>query len=330
MDAPPSRQRIDLSQPRFDQSTFVGRLKHFVDITDVRNMFISQQTLDNALLTLKRYQNGEDIPEETVWAAKKVKDSIIHPQTNEKIFFPGRLSCFVPLNTFITAGMLLPNNPTLVTTMFWQWMNQKYNVVMNHSNRNASNVMSNEQITKAYLWACGTSCGIAGGLGEFVKRLKNMAPATKIFVQKFVPFVAVSAAGIVNVFLMRANEMTEGIEITDENGKVLEGGRSPAAGTRALSQTALSRLLVPFICLTIPPLFMSKLEQTNLLKRRPMVGKLTNLGVIVGTLFAALPLAIALFPQQSSVPVTKLEPRYHNLRGKDGKLISTAYYNKGL
>lgn len=53
--------RIDLSSPRWDQSTFFGRLRHFASITDLRNVFTSQKQLEEAkdLLTLYKYINHE-------------------------------------------------------------------------------------------------------------------------------------------------------------------------------------------------------------------------------------------------------------------------------
>ena len=39
---------INIDKPRWDQSTFSGRFKHFSAITDVRKLFASQQELEQA------------------------------------------------------------------------------------------------------------------------------------------------------------------------------------------------------------------------------------------------------------------------------------------
>jgi hypothetical protein len=54
--------------------------------------------------------------------------------------------------------------------VFWQWINQSYNLVVNHANRNTSNVMSTSQIGAAYAIAVGASCSVAVGMSQAVKR----------------------------------------------------------------------------------------------------------------------------------------------------------------
>ena len=51
--------RINLSAPRYDQSTFLGRAKHFFTITDPRNILRTAKELDEAkeLLIKYRYRN---------------------------------------------------------------------------------------------------------------------------------------------------------------------------------------------------------------------------------------------------------------------------------
>lgn len=39
---------FDIDAPRWDQSTFVGRLKHFLNITDPRTVLVPEEELDRA------------------------------------------------------------------------------------------------------------------------------------------------------------------------------------------------------------------------------------------------------------------------------------------
>jgi len=55
-----------------------------------------------------------------------------------------------------------------------------------------------------------------------------------------------------------------------------------------------------------------------------------NLVVITACLWVALPVAISIFPQQSAIPVQRLEQKYHSLKDEQGTPITQVYYNKGL
>jgi len=323
---------FDLSAPRYDTSTFAGRLRHFLQITDVRTLFTTDKKLKDALKTIENYnKSGRPIltdPNEInkLWNAKKIRDAIIHPDTGEKIFLPFRLSCFVPINVVIAAGMLVPN-PSMFSVIFWQWINQSYNIALNHANRNASNQLSTEKIAKTYALAVSISCGVAVGLGQFVKRV-SFNPITKATLKKFVPFTAVATAGLVNVFMMRWNEIKEGIDVKDHNEDVI--GKSKKAGLSAVSQVAISRIATALPVLTFPPIIMGFLEKTSILKSNPRLRAPIDLLVITTCLWTALPVAIAIFPQQVAVESKNLEEYFHNLKDKNGKQISTIYYNRGL
>ncbi len=48
--------RIDLDHPRYDQSTFWGRAKHFFTVTDPRNLLHSEAELDRCKNLLQTYR----------------------------------------------------------------------------------------------------------------------------------------------------------------------------------------------------------------------------------------------------------------------------------
>eukprot|EP01119_Soliformovum_irregulare_P019762 TRINITY_DN6326_c0_g1_i1.p1 TRINITY_DN6326_c0_g1~~TRINITY_DN6326_c0_g1_i1.p1 ORF type:complete len:331 (+),score=70.01 TRINITY_DN6326_c0_g1_i1:130-993(+) len=286
----------------------------------------------NARLQLDTYRSQGSPPvsreeAESLWESKRIVDATIHPMTGEKIPLPFRMSAFVPMNVLITAGLLMPN-PSINSVLFWQFVNQSYNIALNHSNRNASNELSNDVILKTYGAAVTISCGVAVGLGLFVNKSRFIPGSIRPLLARLVPFTAVSTAGIANVFLMRGNEAKEGIALRDEAGRELYG-KSPAAGFKALEQTALSRVIIALPILTLPPLIMNAAEK-SLLVRYPRLRIPLNLGIITTMLWAALPATLALFPQISSIPAKKLEPRFQGMKDPEGKTIETFYYNRGL
>ncbi len=122
------------------------------------------------------------------------------------------MSCFVISNLIVTAGMLSPNMGT-TGTLLWQIANQSLNVGVNSANANKSTPLSTSQLTKSYLLAVSASCSVALGLNALVPRLKRLSPTTRTVLTRLVPFAAVASAGVLNVFLMRAEEIRQGIDV---------------------------------------------------------------------------------------------------------------------
>lgn len=122
------------------------------------------------------------------------------------------MSCFVISNLVVTAGMLTPNMGT-TGTLLWQIANQSLNVGINSANANKSTPLSTSQMTKSYLLAVSASCSVALGLNALVPRLKRLSPTTRTILTRLVPFAAVASAGVLNVFLMRAEEIRQGIDV---------------------------------------------------------------------------------------------------------------------
>jgi hypothetical protein len=84
--------RIDLENPRYDQSTFEGRAKHFITTTNPLNVLASDAELDNAKAIVEGYRNKTEdkrLSADQIWAAKELYDSAFHPQTGEKLILPG-------------------------------------------------------------------------------------------------------------------------------------------------------------------------------------------------------------------------------------------------
>ncbi|GAB1607609.1 sideroflexin-5-like [Argonauta hians] len=316
---------FQLNSSRFNQETFRGRLLHFLDVIDPRTLLVSNEKLQSSIQLLELYKNGQlpdNIHHKQLWQAQKIKQAIIHPDTGEKVFMPFRMSGFVPFGTPFVVGMLLPN-PTIPKTIMWQWMNQSHNACVNYANRNASKPTPIERFIVGYIGAVTTAVSIAVGISVLIEKADRFSPTTKLFIKKFVPFPAVATASTCNVVLMRNSEIPQGIEVFDSNNKLL--GSSVVAAKVALFQTALTRMFLPAPILIIPPLVMSLLEKTRLLKKYPRLHLPFNAAVCTVTFGCALPVAIALFPQTCKIRTDKMEPGIKELTNEE-----FVYCNKGL
>lgn len=104
-----SKKRVDIDKPRWDQSTYWGRVRHFWVITNPLNLLYSDKELNHSKEIVERYRRGENflhMTEDELWRYKHMYDSAFHPDTGEKTFIIGRISSQVPVNMFITGFML--------------------------------------------------------------------------------------------------------------------------------------------------------------------------------------------------------------------------------
>uniref|UniRef100_A0A7N8XQI9 Sideroflexin 5b n=1 Tax=Mastacembelus armatus TaxID=205130 RepID=A0A7N8XQI9_9TELE len=276
--------------------SFLGRLRHFIDIIDPSTLFVSEKQLKECIKLLDDYKHGSlppGVSDLQLWEAQKIKQAIIHPDTGEKIFMPFRMSGYVPFGTPIVIGLLLPNQ-TVVSTIIWQ-----------------------------VLIVSKLAVSIAVGLNVLIQKANKLSPATRMIIQRFVPFPAVASANICNVGLMRHNELSEGIDVLDNNGKVV--GSSKIAARHAIMETAFTRVVLPMPIFVLPPIIMSYLERLRFLQRNRRLLLPIHSIVCLITFGLSLPVAISLFPQMSQIEVSRLEPEV--AMATDCKVVT---YNKGL
>uniref|UniRef100_A0A8C9YL99 Sideroflexin 5b n=1 Tax=Sander lucioperca TaxID=283035 RepID=A0A8C9YL99_SANLU len=294
-------------QTKAKLGSFLGRLRHFVDIIDPSTLFVSEKRLKECMKLLDDYKHGElppGVSDLQLWEAQKIKQAIIHPDTGEKIFMPFRMSGYVPFGTPI-------------------WLNQSHNACVNYANRNATKPTPTSKFLQGYVGAVTSAVSIAVGLNVLIQKAHKLSPATRMIIQRLVPFPAVASANICNVCLMRHNELSEGIDVLDSNGNVV--GSSKIAARHAIMETAFTRVVLPMPIFVLPPIIMSYLERLRFLQsNRRLLLPIHSLVCLV-TFGLSLPVAISLFPQMSQIEVSCLEPEI--AMATDCKVVT---YNKGL
>ncbi|KAG7877078.1 hypothetical protein KL905_004995 [Ogataea polymorpha] len=319
---------VPLPASQYDLSTYMGRVKHCAGISDPTMLLNTSKDIEEAKRLVWDYKNGV-IPQMTpeLWRAKRILDSSIHPDTGETVLLPFRMSSCVLSNLVVTAGMLTPGLGN-AGTLFWQIANQSLNVAINTANANKSHPLTTKQLVTNYFLAVGASCGVALGLNSIVPRLKNVSANTRLILGRLVPFAAVVSAGIVNVFLMRSEEIKKGISVFDRDGNEL--GTSKRAAVQAVGETAASRVINATPIMVIPPLLLVRMQKTILKGKGPAIQNLANIGLITATSFLVLPFALAVFPQRREVSVCQLEDKFHGLKNKNGEEIKTVEFNRGI
>lgn len=319
--------RINLDSPRYDQTTFEGRARHFFITTNPLNVLASDEELDRAKAIVEAYRRGEEdknLTEDDIWAAKQLYDSAFHPQSGEKLFILGRMSFQVPGNMII-SGCMMTFYKSTPAVVFWQTINQTFNAIVNYTNRNASAGVTNEQLGTAYVAATTASVATALVLNKAIAASASLSTG---IVGRFVPLIAVAAANCVNIPLMRQQEIKKGIAIETEDGQY--AGSSGNAAVAAISQVVPSRIGMAAPGLFIPPIIMSRLEKTATFIKNPWLKAPTTILLTGVCLTFSTPLCCALFPQKAAIELKDLEPQLQAEVQTKFPGVTTFYYNKGL
>jgi hypothetical protein len=96
-----SQPTVDfLARPRYSQATYIGRVQSFFSVIDPRTLLTKQSEIDRSVALLNEYKAGKraEVTQEQIWAARKIKESCVHPDTGHTIFPLCRFSAFVPTN----------------------------------------------------------------------------------------------------------------------------------------------------------------------------------------------------------------------------------------
>ena len=320
-DVPPFHPNMQ----RFDQSTFSGRyLKMFLGC-DPRLLLYNDEEVRQYLNVVKNYKSIQDGTKETdriLWEAKRISDSALHPETEEWIPRAFRMSGYLPFNGPICVAMVAAQST--LSLLFWSWLNQSQNALVNYYNRSSSSKTSNETLLKSYAAAVGSALLIAFGLQTFIQTYFPEDEAAAL--ARFISFPSAIIASSLNCFIVRSPEIESGVPLlNDKRENVLPGETSRIAAKRGVYATTASRAILQIPTFFIPPLVLESLPplqqyiQSNPSSEVPITTFLLLLSFGIG-----LPAVIGLLPQFSKISVEDVEEKYANLGYEE------FYYDKGL
>mmetsp|Transcript_12183 Transcript_12183/g.24873 ORF Transcript_12183/g.24873 Transcript_12183/m.24873 type:complete len:442 (+) Transcript_12183:55-1380(+) len=329
--------KFDPKSQRFDQSTFMGRLSKMLLACDPTLLFKSGAEVQRCKELVEDWKNQmNNLPEgmtETemsrkLWEAQRVAGAALHPDTGDTIPLPFRMSGYVPFNGPICVAMVASQSTSAL--LFWSWVNQSQNALVNYYNRNASSEMTNETLMKSYAAAVGSALTVAFGLATFIQ--KRYSPEQAKNLMRWVSFPSAVVASSLNCYIVRSPEIDTGIPLVDRDGdEILPGETSKIAAERGVNSTTFSRALLQAPVYFFPPLLMSSIPIIkNVVERNPALRVPMTTYLLLCCFGLGLPASVAIFPQMGEIKVSEAEEKYQKISDKSGKGYEVLFYNKGL
>ena len=267
-----------------------------------------------------------------LWEAKRIADSALHPETQEWIPRPCRMSGYLPFNGPICIAMI--SVQSTIPLLFWSWMNQSQNALVNFFNGPKSSANNDDDaatiamidgaLFTSYSLAVASALLVAFGLATYIQT--NFSGELQIELLRFIAFPSAVIASSLNCYIIRSPEIDTGVPLLNkELDNVLPGQTSSAAAKRGVFSTTASRAVLQMPTYFIPPLLLDTVTPLKqfLIDNSLMVVPVTTFLLLV-SFGIGLPAAVGLFPQVSSIKVEDVEEKFRGLGYEE------FYYNKGL
>eukprot|EP00924_Labyrinthula_sp_SR-Ha-C_P006063 snap_masked-scaffold_65-processed-gene-0.42-mRNA-1 protein AED:0.15 eAED:0.15 QI:81/0.4/0.33/0.66/0.8/0.66/6/0/410 len=230
---------------------------------------------------------------------QRILTASLHPDTQEIVPQPFRMSGYVPYNGPICAAMMLTTSTSGL--VFWNWVNQSHNALVNYFNRNATSTTSNSTLITSYLGAVGSAMTVAFTLSKVI---------TNQSLLKFIAFPSSMVASSLNCYIMRRPETQTGINIFDETGKQIGSHKSKAAAKKAVMETVGSRSLLQIPVFLGPALILSLPPVVKLIKKVSILRIPIMTFVTMSCFGLGLPATVALFPQTGKININRIEEEF--------------------
>lgn len=322
---------FDPKGQRYDASTFKGRFSRMLLACDPRLLMYTQEQIQRSqemVQNCEQYADGTPEMDRTLWEAKRIVDGALHPDTGDAIPHPFRMSGYVFFNGPVCVAMVA--SQSTLPLLFWAWVNQSQNALVNYFNRNASSPMTNETLVKSYAAAVGSALCVSFGLATIIQKRFDAQKAKSLL--RWVAFPSSVAASSLNCYIVRSPEIDSGIPLLDANGNdVLPGETSQVAATRGVNSTTLSRAILQAPVFFVPPLLVSSGPFKRLLTKHPIMTVPLTTYLLLVSFGCGLPATVAIFPQISEIHANDVEDKFQHLRHpKTNQAYNAFYYNKGL
>lgn len=127
---------------------------------------------------------------------------------------------------------------------------------------------------------------------------------------------------------MTLGSQVHGIALKTPDGK--DAGSSVEAAKEALYQVIPSRIGMAIPSMGVPPLIMAKLDKTAMYIKNPWLKAPTTVVITALALTFSTPACCAFFPQDSTIPLSRIEQPLRDELTHKFPGVTEFKYNKGL
>ncbi|XP_019795651.2 sideroflexin-4 isoform X4 [Tursiops truncatus] len=278
-----------------ERQSFIQRFLQWTELLDPTNLVVS-----------------------IVQEAWKRSLSTVHPDSSKLIPGPFRPAALLPFTAPMVFLSMLPVK-SLKSMILPQVSFYTYSTVFNIVNGNAS---YDRRPHESILVGAGVIAS-STFFGLFPRLFQVRFSLNSILSRNVIPVVILAQLSGMNVVASRSLEPLRGIEVMDKEGSVI--GYSRKAGTKAVKDTATSRVVLFGTSAFIPEVFSYFFKRTQFFLQCPWSLWTLKLSCTILVMGLMVPVSFSVFPQIGRIQCSELEKEIQSATEE-----TELFYNRGV
>ncbi|XP_031317715.2 sideroflexin-4 [Camelus dromedarius] len=303
-----------------ERQSFIQRVLLWTELLDPTNLIVSVEKIEKSrqlLLTNEDASRG-DLEDKRIQEAWKRSLSTVHPDNSKLIPGPFRPAALLPFTAPMVFLSVLPVK-NLKSMILPQVSFYTYSTVFSIVNGNAS---YNRRPYESILLGAGVITS-STFFGLLPRLLQVKFSLSSILSRNVFPVVMLAQLSGMNVIASRSLEPMRGIEVMDKDGNVI--GYSRKAGTKAVKDTATSRVVLFGTSAFIPEIFSYFFKRSQFFLRYPWSLWSLKFSCTVLVMGLMVPVSFSIFPQIGRIQCSELEKEIQSATEE-----TELFYNRGV
>ncbi|XP_038429020.1 sideroflexin-4-like [Canis lupus familiaris] len=301
-----------------ERQSFIQRFLQWTELLDPTNLVVSVEKIEKSrqLLLTNEDASIRDLEDPRIKEAWKRSLSTVHPDSSKLIPVPFRPAALLPFTAPMIFFSML-SVKSLKSLILPQISFYTYTTAFNIVNGNAS---YNRHLYESLLLGTGVIAS-SSFFGLFPCLLQLQL--NNALLKRALPIIFLTHISAVNVVAVRSLEPIRGIEVMDKEGHVM--GYSRKAGTKAVRDTASSRVVLYGTSAFIPEVFSHYFVRTQFFRQHPWSLWTFKLACTVLVMGLMVPVSFSIFPQIERIQCSELEKEIQSAT-EDTEL----FYHRGV